>query len=119
MKNATTPANGEAMPATADADLIRLGAELEAAWAVQDEAERADGDEGASFDRAYEACRTISERIIEVPAATLDGMRVKARVVAWCHSGEPFADDSFDGASTDLRMVASLLRDLVGTEPRS
>lgn len=115
MSNRTVPATAEGMPATdADAALVCLGAELEGAWVAQDAIEEAGGD---GFDEAYAISLAIVRRIEALPALTLAGLRVKARVVEWCHSGEPIAVDSFEAGDTaDMRMVAAIIRDLLATQ---
>lgn len=99
-----------------DAELLRLGAELEAAWAGQDAAaELAETDEelGVVMDRAG---RFVA-RIEHLPAYTLAGLIVKARAISWCNSGYEIDPDRFcpyPGATTDGRIAASIVRDLLG-----
>lgn len=108
-----TPWNTPTLPPQPDAELVRLGAALDAAWAAQDAIEEAGGD---GFDEAYAAALAVARRIEALPATTLAGLRVKARVVAWCHGGEPIAaDDLVAGHATDMRMVAAIVRDLLAT----
>jgi hypothetical protein len=53
-------------------------------------------------------------------ATTLAGARVKAKAVWWCHNGEEIDDDFFSTqCTTDVRLAAGLLRDLleIGRKP--
>ncbi|MBB3936583.1 hypothetical protein [Aureimonas phyllosphaerae] len=106
-----TPWSTPTLPPQPDAELMSLGVALDAAWASQDAIEETGG---AGFDEAYAAALAVAGRIEALPATTLAGLQVKARVVAWCHGGEPIpTDDTVDGRTTDMRMVAALLRDLL------
>ena len=99
-----------------DAELIRLGAELEAAWARQDAAaELAKTDE--ELEELMRPAEEAVERIEHLPAYTLAGLLVKARAVSWCNCGEEIDPDRFcpfQGAATDGRIAASIVRDLLG-----
>lgn len=47
-------------------------------------------------------------------AATVDGLRVKARALAWCcHGGPPL--DLADQGTTDMRLVESIIGDLLAS----
>jgi hypothetical protein len=59
----------------------------------------------------------IEAAIISAPATTLEGMKVKARVVYWCRQGEVDVNPT---DATDNRVTASIIRDLMqlqGTSP--
>lgn len=95
-----------------DAELVALGREFDAAWAAEQEA-FASRDE-VREDAAYEATRDVVNRIEAVVAASVAGLIVKARACSWCHDGEPFTPESFNQeASTDLRLAAGVIRDLL------
>jgi hypothetical protein len=100
--------------AAADAELIALGAELETAWAYQKTC--ADADE-ETFEAAWSASVAIVDKIEGLRASTFEGVRVKARAIHFCLSGETILDDVFslgiDPPTTDLRLVAGLLRDIL------
>jgi len=99
-----------------DAELVRLGAELEAAWARQDAAaELAKTDD--ELEELMRPAEEAVERIEHLPAYTLAGLLVKARAISWCNCGEEIDPDRFcpfQGAATDGRIAASIVRDLLG-----
>ena len=109
-----------AKPATAagnDAELVRLGAQLDAAWSEQVASDKADND----IDEPHERACEIAHRIEQMQATTIAGLIVKARACSWCHGGEPFEPDFFslDGhPTTDLRLAASVFRDLLALSGR-
>lgn len=104
-----------------DAELIQLGEAFEAAWRAERGewllAECKDDITGeAAYARACVANHTTSamvDRIMTCRALTLDGLRIKARAVSWCHSGDPIWNGAF-GEATDSRLVVSIIRDLLG-----
>jgi hypothetical protein len=72
----TNPAN-----TADDAELLRLGAELDRLWdaekAIAELEEKTDADFRAARDRT----RQVVEKIAAIPATTLTGLRVKAKAV--------------------------------------
>lgn len=78
-------------PEEADAELLQLGRDFEAAWEAE-EAERLTARETDDWD-AWEVCyastEAIARRIETVPATTLAGFRVKARAIQWCYGDDP------------------------------
>jgi hypothetical protein len=59
----------------------------------------------------------VVDRIIPLPATTIDGLRVKARALWWCYGFdfEAVTDTSPDGhCTTDVLVADSILRDLLG-----
>ena len=75
-----------------DAELLRLGRELDAAWAHERATyARMKGSYSQEGDRitqaAFDATGEIVGRIEELLATTLDGFKVKARAVSWCYDG--------------------------------
>lgn len=67
-----------------------------------------------SIDDAYTACCEVTRAIALLPAHTFEGLLVKARAVQWCHCGEPTtAENLNEHATTDVRLAASIIRDLL------
>lgn len=88
-----------------DTELLRLGAALGDAWAAQ----RSNVE---LTDDAYHRTADVVQRILALPAHSIEGLRVKAKAVAWCYDEEP-VDLSLDGPkTTDLQLVHSILSDL-------
>lgn len=90
-----------------DAELRKLGTSLADAWADEDTAYAAEAWDEA--DAASERTLALVARIQSLPAHTLDGLRIKAQAIAWCHSG----DVQLPNAGTDMRMVNSIIADLL------
>jgi hypothetical protein len=90
-----------------DAALIALGRELEAAWAQEREAN--DNGSDRDIEATCEATGAVVDRIEAIPARTLEGFKVKARAVSWCHCG----DFEGFGTTTDERIAARIIRDLL------
>jgi hypothetical protein len=66
--------------------------------------------------RVHELIKPITQEIIGTPAQTLEGMKVKARVVYWCRQGDIDEGET----ATDDRTAASIVCDLMllqGHEP--
>jgi hypothetical protein len=62
---------------------------------------------------AAERVRNIVEQVEDVPAVTIEGLKVKALALAWCYSGDAEELEEFpDGHKTDCRLVRSIVRDL-------
>jgi hypothetical protein len=106
-----------AMAAHEDADLLALGAQLEAAWKRQNEADAqclaGDGDESyPAVEAAWDVCHAIALKIERLRASTIEELRVKARAVLWCHSGEDRIELS-EHQTTDIRLAQSILDDLL------
>jgi len=77
--------------------------------AMEQSGYRAAADE---LDRVHELMKPIMEEIIDTPAQTLEGMKVKARVVYWCRQGE--IDEG--KTATDDRTAASIVCDLMALQ---
>lgn len=102
-----------------DAELIRLGALLDAAMAEEDAlwaAALADAASEKVAIAANDRTHDIVRQIETVSAVSLAGLLVKARSLCWCKSGEPVtAEDFYDGGgppATDTRVMISMLNDL-------
>ena len=62
---------------------------------------------------AAEKTGSIVEQIEDVPAITIEGLKVKALALAWCYAGDHEELEEFpEGHSTDCRLVRSIIRDL-------
>lgn len=108
----------------ADADLIALGAEFEAAWQAEtaaydayEAAKRAglDADGTPEWEAAFNATSALVHRIEELPARTLAGARVKARATFWCYAGDlaEMLDDAAEEATAN-RLAFAIVADLLG-----
>jgi hypothetical protein len=103
-----------------DTELLRLGQAFEAAWAFEDGLWKAMPDDDSPEHEAQEiaACAAFERtkglvlHIRDVPASTIQGMRVKARAALWMNNGEPFdpGDIEYDFAQP---MAASIMTDLL------
>ena len=100
---------------TADAELLRLGDELDRAWAH--EKALIDSETwGDTYETAYEASRAVVGQIEQQQAHTLEGLRVKARAVMWCHQGDEMDGEPFsltENQTTDVRLAESIVLELV------
>ncbi len=90
-----------------DAELVRLGRDLNEAW----QAERLAGDE--AVEEAVLRCCDIVMRIEGQPATTFAGLGIKVLALSWCHDGDPLAWASLCASTTDRRLVASILNDIM------
>lgn len=101
-----------AIAAPIDSALLDAAARLRAAWGLEiSVCAREHSD--AEFDAAYDASKRIVSEIEGMQATTLAGLQVKALAISWCCAGEPFAEED---ATTDDRLVTSLLDDLMSME---
>lgn len=67
----------------------------------------------AVIDRLVDEMRPIERRIIALRATTLDGLRVKVRVVRHCVSDDDEIDPFKEGPSIDTQTAWSIMRDLL------
>jgi len=89
--------------------------DLRRAWALQNSLDTSLTDEefdAGKCDAAIKACCAIAEQIEQCHATTIDGLRVKAAAILWCHSGEMKIELSPE-QTTDVRLAQSMLRDLL------
>ena len=84
---------------------------MEAAWAKERVGLKSWSD--AEYSAAVDKSSAIVDRIVEEPARTLDGLRIKARALAWCHSGEVESLGIDENPTTDIRVADSIIRDLL------
>jgi hypothetical protein len=95
-----------------DVALIALGREFEAAWAHEQHLEFHGSYE--DFEAAIGTTSALVERIRIIKATTLDGFKIKARALLWCHCGE-FGGLPFDatGETTDVSIAGAIIRELL------
>jgi hypothetical protein len=112
-------AQGAVAPTVAkhpDAALLRLGAELDDAWARENAyfATRVE-QSGDDAETAMATCYDLVARIQPIPATTLDGLLVKARAFAWCRGdgGEVDLSDYLEDQATDTLIAGGILTDLM------
>ena len=98
-----------------DAELLRLGHEMDRLIAEENAAKPAHNDgDWTAWDAAYERSQVAVRAVTELPARSLEGFRIKARAVAWCYSGDEV--DFPDTSSTDMKLVNAIIRDLLGRQ---
>jgi hypothetical protein len=91
-----------------DDRLIDLGKQLEAARIIENKAFEVElTDEEAN--EAMRPSRDIVDQIEAIPARTLDGLKVKARAVDYCRTGDDF---EWDGMATDMWIIRSILHSI-------
>lgn len=90
-----------------DAELIELGRQFDAVASEFDQAieKRAD----LNFE-ILSRLDEVEATILSKKAATVDGLRVKARAACWAQLGDM---DASDQSSMDVRMAMSIVRDLI------
>ncbi|WP_181704451.1 hypothetical protein [Chthonobacter albigriseus] len=115
---------GDFLAANPDAELLALGAELDAAWERErlafdvsnaaDKASSPDADHlDDVWDKLVDQAGEIVHRIIPLQATTLAGVMVKVRAVAWCYCGKPediITDD--EHYMSDVHLALGIARDL-------
>jgi hypothetical protein len=112
---------------TADERLLDLGRQFNEAWTEQKRV----GDELTAMLRlhetdvdheAHDRVSRLADEILATPAQSFAGLRVKARALLWCQSGEPCAQENppripFDwrrpAEATDEKLIESILADLL------
>ena len=88
---------------------------LDAQWARELALICDDGDCRDGYEAANDAASAVVRQIEQLQAHTLEGLRVKARAVMWCHQWgrhDPFS--LAEQRSTDVRLAEAIVRDLVG-----
>ncbi|MFA5952786.1 MAG: hypothetical protein WC807_21210 [Hyphomicrobium sp.] len=102
-----------------DEILEGLGEQLEAAWKFEREATAEFLNEATISEDDLNAISDetgrVVQKIISLKAATLQGLRVKARAFQWCYADE---EARLSGSTTDIRLVQSILDDLFAVAPR-
>lgn len=101
-----------------DAELLELGEELERRWTAENAPDLSD----EAADQTVEHSGEIARKIMDTPAQTAAGYRVKARAIAWAWDGVEEAvkgpADSFEAGqlieSTSDQFTRKLLAQLLG-----
>lgn len=110
---APLPARAEA--GNPDAALLALGREFETAWENERRlAGMADMEE--EWTVASEVTAALVDRIVIMPAATLEGLKVKARALLSCgYKLDEFGPEMFTDISptADFRAIGSIIQDLM------
>src|SRR3712207_4080015 len=114
---APTLAHADAHP---DAELLRLGEELDRSWRAQRATEAAWNREGyhasdEEVDALVDETGRIVEQIMKQPATTLEGLKVKARAVSWCADG--YLSKPEDHETLDVRLAMSMVYNLLDLQP--
>jgi len=116
---ASTAAGASAAePHHPDAELLRLGDELERAWTEERAAFHAtEGICTHETDEYTDAfvgkTSEIAARIKNVPARTFDGLLVKVRAIQWCRDCDLFEPEESWKCSTDSQLAKSIANDLM------
>jgi len=105
-----------------DAALILLGEQLDKTWAaenlwlVKSRAKPFEDKKDDEWERLYEASRAVASEIEAMPVRTLEGLKVKARTMLWCHNGDvDDIDPGYEGQNTtDKRLTKQILLALLG-----
>lgn len=95
-----------------DAELRLLGQDFEKAWTDEDAVYATEGYDVDVADAASERTSAIVRRINDCPAHTLEGLRIKAAAISWCHSGKI----DLPNAGADMKLVNSIIFDLLRTK---
>lgn len=103
-----------------DYALLGLGEKFLAYWHLQKQTFARNSTLAYSNERAEEDERAIDlvsgmvEKIARTPATTLQGLRVKAMALRWCHDGDVIAEDFLvEDPCTDMRLAALIARDIL------
>lgn len=106
-----------------DATLLQLGSQFEAEWAKERELwaaaklhpwpDPAGIPIGEQAEAQFERTSELVDRIADMPALTLEGLRIKARALAWCHGGDSL-DQMLTSSFSDTRLLGSIVRDVAG-----
>jgi hypothetical protein len=108
-------ASAVALPAAMvglDDHLLALGRLFEVAWATENESFKVELSD-ADAEAAMAPARSIVHQIENIPARTLEGLKVKVRAIAWCHGGEEVCILEDPDDATDVRIAGSIVRDLL------
>lgn len=106
----------KAAEVVAPSAMAMLGVEFERLWAIERHADALT----VAYDEFKGVTQAVSEivqRILVVPAKTLDDFKVKARALSWCWgSADEFLSGFFEDMdsqdTTDTKLVKSIFRDL-------
>lgn len=95
-----------------DAALLALGREFEIAWTEERRIENEFGEESDKFAAACERTGRVIDKFYHVETKTIEGFRIKARAIAWTHSGV-FDPSDFLEEGRDFQLAAMIIRDLL------
>lgn len=109
------PAEAELETTHLDADLLELGEEFERLWAIELDLASNRVDEEV-LDAAVTAVYQVAERIVDLPARTLEGLGYKAVVAAWMYGSDPV--DIVEAEGVDGGIVRSMASDLLAMTGR-
>ena len=103
--------------------LVALGVEFERLFQIEREAWDAIPDDAPDSSwkpaaLAQDEVHNVIEQIALLPALTMDGLRLKARTVAWCHGvgygpGDEAVQYAQPSSTLDTRIVHSIIQDLM------
>lgn len=96
-----------------DRSIVDLGLAFDAAYAEEEAARMVCRDTGdwSTWDAAYARTESIVELIEKEPVTTLEGLRVKARCIQWCHGDDPV--DLALSDTTDGRLATQVVQALL------
>lgn len=103
---------GVAAAEHAPSTMQMLSKEFERLWAIERHAGALGTDD--ELDAATTATSEAVDRILAVPAKTIDDFKVKGRALCWCYGAddvEEFFEDIPN--ATDTKLVRSIIRDLL------
>jgi hypothetical protein len=85
-------------------------------WAIERNALAFGTDE--ECEATADATSELVDRIVSMPAKTLEDFRVKARALSWCYSGDIDIDlfEDCPQNTTDVQIARSILRDLLAVD---
>ena len=93
----------------ADARLIRLGAEFERLRRQENELLSASPIDEPTLESFMAEIETLALQIEQMPVTTIEGVKVKARVVEWCLSEQDIAT----GGTLDARLSMAIAKDIL------
>ena len=94
-----------------DAHLIALGRDMDRL--VANEQALAAAERWEEWESALEATTAVVRQIEQIQAQTVEGLKVQARAVLWCHSGDSGFSLVCDQSTTDLRLSDRILHALL------
>jgi hypothetical protein len=119
---ATTTPDAPKQRLSDDAEIFRLGAEIEAAWKREDELIEAakdtpeDAPEHGALEAQVDVAGDLIDQLLKLRAGSVEALQVKARAIAWCQAGSGEAITIIDPdrkAATDMRLAQSIVEDLL------
>lgn len=97
--------------------VAELAKRFEEAWAAERAVEHLlDTAKTIEDEEPWEAANLATQKVVDeiesMKATTLEGLRLKARAVQWCH-GNDTVDLRCDQDTTNLRLATSIVEDLL------